>query len=117
MTPDDFERDVRAIVAAWAYIRWIYLLDKTKRAVKMRLHIDNECFVQVYANLQKSLISYTLVLNRTRIYGRDYDGGKWHRHPYDAPESHDFSDEGSRETSLSEFLAEAQLILQASGIL
>ncbi len=117
MTPDEFERNAIAVASDWAFILRVSLLDKTEHAVKLRLHIDTECFVQVYANPQKSLVSYTLILNRTRIYGRDCDGGGWHRHPYDAPETHDFSDEGSLEVSLSEFLAEAQYILQSSGVL
>lgn len=117
MTPDDVERNILATAANWACIRWTTLLDKTEHAIKMRLHIDSACFVQVYANPKKSLISYTLVLDRTRIYGRDCDGGQWHRHPYSAPDSHDFSGEGSRPVTLSEFLAETQQILEVSGIL
>ena len=77
MSPDEFEEVVRTTAADWAYIQWISLLDKTEHALKMRLHIDSACFVQVYANPQKTLWSYTLVLNRTRIFGRDCDGGRW----------------------------------------
>lgn len=117
MSPDEFEEVVRTTAADWAYIQWISLLDKTEHALKMRLHIDSACFVPVYANPQKTLWSYTLVLNRTRIFGRDCDGGRWHRHPFEAPESHDFSPEGSRPVSLADFLAEAQQILTNAGLI
>jgi len=45
------------------------------------------------------------------------DGMGWHRHPHSAPESHDFSDEGTRPASLVEFLDEVQQILIGEGIL
>lgn len=92
-------------------------MDKTDYAIKMRLHIIADCFVRVYANVQKQLLSYALVLNRTRIYGRNCEGGQWHRHPPGAPEVHDFSPEGSQSVSLSQFLSEAQQVLQDEGIL
>jgi hypothetical protein len=91
-------------------------VDKTDHAIKMRLHVMADCFVQVYANVQKQLLSYTLVLNRARIYGRDCEGGQWHRHPLSAPETHDFGLEGSQRVSLAQFLGEAQRILQDKGL-
>ncbi len=45
------------------------------------------------------------------------DGTGWHRHPRSAPESHDFSDEGTRPVSLAELLDEVQQILMGEGIL
>jgi hypothetical protein len=117
MTVDEFEQSVIQAVEAWSFIDSVAILDKTAHAIKMRLMIDPECFVQIYANVQKGLISYALILSRLRIYGRDSDGGVWHRHPYPNSEDHDFSPEGSREVSLQEFLAEVQQILQGEEIL
>ena len=117
MRADDFERHVREIASGWAFIRRVSTVDKTDYAIKMRLHIMTECFVQVYANVQKQLMSYVLVFNRTRIYGRNCEGGQWHRHPHGAPETHDFSSEGSQSVSLPQFLSEAQQVLQEEGIL
>ena len=48
MTPDDLEKDVLQTVGDWAYIRHVALVDKTKHALKMRLHIDSACFIQLY---------------------------------------------------------------------
>lgn len=117
MTAAEFERDVQQVADQWAYVQWVVTVDKTDYAVKLRLHVDAECFIQVYANVQKGLISFTLVLNRMRIYGRDCEGGVWHRHPHTDPGTHDFSPEGSRAVTLAHFLAEAQQILQTEGIL
>lgn len=117
MTTDDLERDVRATAVGCAFIRWVSTEDKTDHALKMRLYIVADCFIQVYANIQKRLLSYTLVFNRARFYGRDCESGQWHRHLHDAPNDHDFSPEGMRVVSLSQFLAETQQILQSEGIL
>jgi len=46
-------------VAKWAFIQNTETIDKTDYAVKMRLYIDVDCFVQVYANAHKQLTSYT----------------------------------------------------------
>lgn len=117
VTGADFERDVRQVAAQWAFIQSIVTVDRSDYAVKLRLHVDTECFIQIYANVQKELFSFTLVLNRERIYGSDCEGGIWHRHPYHTPDNHDFSAEGSQAVTLAHFLAEVQQILQDEEIL
>lgn len=117
MTPEAFERHIRDEARRFAFIRDVVTLDRTANTVKSRLFVTTDCFVQVYANLRKGLLSYALVLHQTRIYGRDNDGAGWHRHLYADPESHNFSAEGARPVSLAEFLHEVQQILTAEGIL
>jgi hypothetical protein len=117
VTVDDFERHVQEVASKWAFVHSVHTVDKTDHAIKMRLHVTADCFIQVYTNVQKQLLSYALVLNRTRIYGRNCDGGQWHRHPHNAPETHDFSPEGSQSVTASQFLGETQQILQGEGIL
>ncbi len=115
-TADDFERHVHDVASHFAFVR-VTTVDKTDYAIKLQLDIATDCFVQVYANLRKQLLSYALVLNRKRIYGRDCDGGRWHLHPYENAESHDFGPEGAKVTSLEEFLGETQRILAKEGLL
>ncbi len=117
MNVDEFERDALMVVGEWSFLRSADTIDKTDYAVKLRLHVDTECFIQVYANIEKGIYSYALVLNRSRIYGRDNEGGRWHRHPHDDPNSHDFSSKGQAEVTLSQFLVEAQEILEVEGLL
>jgi hypothetical protein len=117
MTTAETEQNFRRIAADWFYIRYVETIDRTEGALKMRLYVDAECFVQVYANVQRQLFSFTLVLNRTRIFGRDCEGGVWHRHPHRAADQHDFSAEGQRAVTLDEFLLEAQQVLHEEGIL
>ena len=76
MNINEFERQVLMTAEQWSFLRSIDTIDKTDYAVKLRLHVDAECFIQVYANVEKNIVSYALVLNRSRIYGRDNEGGK-----------------------------------------
>lgn len=48
MNVDDFEQDVVQIAGEWSFILSAEIVDKTDHAIKLRLHIDTECFVQVY---------------------------------------------------------------------
>lgn len=118
MNPIDiFEQEIHTIVSRFSYIQQLITLDQTAYTIKLRLHITTDCFVQIYANVRKNIVSYTLVLSQNRIYGRNCYGGVWHRHPYEAPETHDFGPEGCREVSLEEFLIEVQRILEQEELL
>lgn len=117
MTTDDLERKARQVAAEWAFIRRVLTLDKTAHALKMRLYVFDDRFIQVYANIEKRLLSYTLVFDRTHIYGRDSESGRWHRHPYNNPETHDFGIEGSQPVDLAQFLGEVQQILEDEALL
>lgn len=114
---DIFEAQVYDVASRFFFIQRAVTIDKTANTIKLRLHITKECFAQVYTNVQKKLVDHVLILNWNRIYGRDCDGGAWHRHPYDNPDAHDFSPEGAREVSLEEFLIEVQQILEKEGLL
>ena len=96
MSTDAVEREVQRTAAQWAFVRSVETVDKTDAAIKLRLHIDTDCFIQVYTNTRKQIISYAVVFNRARILGRDCDGGLWHRHPPGKPDQHDFSPDGQR---------------------
>jgi len=117
MSTDTVEREARRTAAKWAFVRRVEMMDKTDAAIKLRLHIDTDCFVQIYVNTRKQLTSYTMVFNRARILGRDCEGGLWHRRLPAMPNEHDFSPEGQRPVSLDEFLKEAQQVLQDKGLL
>ncbi len=54
MTPDDVERDAQRTAAEWAFIRVVDTIDKTDHTIKLRLHVDSDCFVQVYVNESKN---------------------------------------------------------------
>jgi len=114
---DDIERDIINITTRFPFIQDTRTVLKTTHTIKIRLDITGECFIQIYQNIQKDITSYVAVLGHERIYGRDCDGGIWHRHPEKDPSGHDFSSEGVRDVSLDEFLFETQEVLLKKGIL
>ncbi len=46
MSTDDVESDVQRITTQWAFIQRVETIDKTDFTVKLRLHVDTECFIQ-----------------------------------------------------------------------
>jgi hypothetical protein len=117
ITVNLFEVQVYDVALRFSFVQRVVTLDKTANTIKLRLHITTGCFVQIYTNVRKKLVNYVLILDRSRIYGRNCDGGTWHRHPYENPAAHDFGPEGAKEITLEEFLIEVQQILQREGIL
>ena len=112
-----FETQVHNAASRFSFVDRVVTLDKTANTIKLRLHVTTDCFIQIYVNVQKKLVNYVLILDRSRIYGRNRDGGIWHRHPYENPDAHDFGPEGAKDVSLEEFLIEVQQVLQRQGIL
>ncbi|MFQ6072496.1 MAG: hypothetical protein ACE5KT_07340 [Methanosarcinales archaeon] len=103
--------------AADEYSLIVEIIAQTEKAVKIRLKISEHFFVQFYNHSQSKTSNYVLIGWNRRLYGRDSVGGVWHRHPYDNPSNHDFSEEGSREITPSEFLEEVFEILSLEGLI
>ena len=117
MNIEDFIAEVHNASRKFFFIRRIELVDATNNTAKLRLEVGGDCFIQIYANLERTLINFVVVFNRRRIYGRDCNGGIWHRHSYEAPDEHDFSPEGRKKVSIEEFLRETQESLERSELL
>jgi hypothetical protein len=92
-------------------------IDKNPAALKMRLTLGSDLFVQVYVNVITGTRNFALILGRQRIYARDCVGGDWHQHPFNDPDAHDFSPEGQRPMSITEFLAEVQELVDRTDLL
>ena len=54
MSTDAVEHEVQRTVANWAFVRRVETVDKTDAAIKLRLHIDTDCFIQVYTKTRGS---------------------------------------------------------------
>ena len=91
MKIDDVKREIFETAHQFSFLQTIYLIDETDFAVKFRLEINASTFIQIYHNISTDTISYVLVHSFQRFYGRDCCSGKWHRHPFENPASHDFS--------------------------
>ncbi len=94
-----------------AYFIRLEVLDSTEHLVKLRMYLSPELFVQIYRNDRFGTTNLALIYNNERLYARDETAGDWHRHPASNPDEHDFSLEGQRFTTLSEFLDEVEIIL------
>lgn len=111
MTIDELCKEIEAICLRFPFIRQVVKLDETKYSVKYRLVLEKDLYIQIYRNLRNGTIGQVLVHQGRRLYGRDYDKGRWHKHPYENPDNHDFSAEGLREVLHEEFIAEVSAIL------
>ena len=56
--------------------------------LKVRVHLTDGRFIQVFYNLATEKASLALIENQKRIYGKDNAKMGWHVHPWDAPEAH-----------------------------
>jgi hypothetical protein len=63
-------------------------IDITDITLVARIKIFGEIFIQIYANTRKNKLNMALVLSGQRIYGIDNEGGFYHEHPVDNPDSH-----------------------------
>ena len=78
-------------------------LDATDVTLLARLELLPEIFIQVYRNSRKDKLNLALILGESRIYGFDSEGGVFHSHPIEAPETHIINDKGP---TVEEFILE-----------
>lgn len=97
--------------AASKYLIKPRILVKTFNAVKARIEITENIYVQLYFNQISGTSNYVLVGWSRRLFGRDSVGGKWHRHPFENPQVHDTTEDGTRAVTPEEFLDEVFEIL------
>ncbi len=115
---DAVEQEILAAAKGFSFIRATTIVDKNAEAIKARLHIRPDFFIQLYINVVTGTRNLALVLGGQRLYGRDCVGTKgWHRHPYQCPDEHDFSPEGKRPVSIPDFLAEVQETIEKEALL
>ncbi len=97
--------------AASKYIYKLRILAKTDNAVKARIEISANIYVQFYFHQISGTTNYVLVGWDNRLFGRDCIGGSWHRHPFENPEIHDVAGDGAKNVTPEEFLDEVFEIL------
>lgn len=114
---DEVEKQIYETASKFIFIEKTETLLKTPNTIKIKLSITPTCFIQIYQNIQKGIKSYVVISGNQRLFGRDCDGGAWHCHPIENPDSHEFSKDGSKEVSLEDFLFEVSEKLILLGIL
>jgi len=89
-------------------------VDRTDYAIKLRLSIDRDIFVQIYANETSSRLNLALIMQGSRIYGCDREGGFYHLHPFLDTRQHIPTDSPK---SVTEFIKESLDLLTEHGLL
>ena len=86
MTVDALADQIETSASHFRFVRATIQLDQTRFSVKYRLEITSDLWVQVYWNVQNDTVGLVLIYQGRRLYGRDCEAGRWHRHPADDPE-------------------------------
>ncbi len=111
MSIENIPEEGRNIAASVSCIDYMVELGRTDHSVKFRLMIDMNLFIQVYTNSQSGRTNFVAISGGQRIFGRDSEGAGWHKHPFENPVEHDFSSDGSRQVTLTEFVIEVEDLL------
>jgi hypothetical protein len=90
------------------------IIDITDNIVNIKISLDTDLFIQVYANQLKDKLNMNLILKNRRLYGYDSEGGRTHCHPIENPESHRFT---TKRIELREFVITALHFLEEQQLL
>ena len=115
MNLDEFIEEVKN--AADLYSLKIEILARTKNAVKIKVPITENIYIQLYYNQESGTKNHVLISWNRRLFGRDCVGGEWHKHPFENPDEHDFGENGSKEVSVLEFFEEVFKWLGEKGLI
>jgi hypothetical protein len=99
------------------FVRDINIIEQTQATVTVHLMIDADLFVQAFLSESSQRLSFALVGQSGRLYGRDREHGRWHRHPFGQPEQHEPTSEGMSVLPLTQFMAEVEKILVEQHLL
>ena len=99
------------------FVRDINIVEQTQATVTVHLTIDADLFVQAFLSESSQRLSFALVGQSGRLYGRDREHGMWHRHPFGQPEQHEPTPEGVSVQPLTQFMAEVEKILVEHDLL
>ena len=89
-------------------------IDRTDNVISLKLVIDNDLFIHIYGNSAKNKLNLALVFKDRRLYGYDSEGGKYHCHPFDDPDSHIFVEATK---SIKEFVNESMRLIEENELL
>lgn len=70
-----------ALLTQFSAFKSYEVLDKTDATLKVRIYIERELYIQLYANAEKRKLNLALVHHNQRIYGEDSEG-------FDDPDKH-----------------------------
>jgi hypothetical protein len=99
------------------FIKEIEVAERTASTLTIRFMITAELFVQAFCSERSGRLSLALVGPSGRLYGRDFEHGVWHRHPFDNPQHHEATPVGMSSRPVTQFLAEVEELLLANDLI
>lgn len=99
------------------FIRSWQVTDRTNSTATVRFDIDAGLFVQVFLSERSTRLSLALIGSSGRLYGRDLERGKWHRHPFGSHDIHEPTSEGMSSQPVIQFMTEVEDILLSNDLL
>ncbi len=113
-TVEDWEQEIARVARRFPFVRDVAAADIHPAAVKVRLVLNAEVFIQVYVNVATGTRNYALIVGTERRFACDCQRCRnWHRHPFPKPAEH----EPARPVELEQFLAEVQELIEREGLL
>ena len=117
MQIEELEKEAKDAVKKFPFLKKMEVIDKHSAAIKFRLTIGDNFYIQVYCNSMTGTTNFVAIVGNQRIFGRDCDREGWHMHPFHDPDSHTFTPKGIKEMSLTYFLEELQEIIEKEKLL
>jgi len=91
MTLEAFEAQVTSACAAASIVIGVSIVASGVTWIRLRAHLADGTFADAFYNEATGKTAFALIKNERRIFGADNTGG-WHWHPFDAPDSHQPTD-------------------------
>jgi hypothetical protein len=102
MDLSQFEAQLRSALSGYSYIQNIYIFRRTPISLKGIIVLDEKYEIIVFYNSTFSIISFSLIFEKNRVFGIDTDSRiGWHIHPEENPNSH----KSVSEKSIAEIIA------------
>jgi len=117
MRIEKLEEEAKEALKKFTFLKRMEVVDKHRGAIKLRLYIEENFYIQVYYNGITGTTNFVAIVGSQRIFGRDCYRESWHRHPFHDPDSNNFSPEGTKEATLTGFLGEIQEIVEKEKLI
>jgi hypothetical protein len=99
------------------FVQDVKIIEQTNATVTLHLTIGSDLLVQAFLSQISQRLSFALIGPGGRLYGRDHEHEKWHRHPFGQAELHEPTPEGMSARPLTQFMAEVEKILVEHGLI
>lgn len=95
---------------AW-FVQDVAISDRTDTTVTLRFVIDAHLFVQVFFSQRTGRQSLALIGPAGRLFGWDWEHGRWHRHPFGQSEQHEPMPDWAPVQPLTQFMTVVEELL------